>query len=127
MDIKIQLLEKEITSIKSVEIKEALDKDYKHLVGIAIADELCSVKALIETAKVKGVEFLPENFEAANIISSKAVEPNKRFFMLFNVVDINGDDLIIHFSDPGFAANYNLKIQVLLTNHPEDIRNALNN
>jgi hypothetical protein len=61
-DIKIQLLEKEITVGKTTEIKEALDKDYKYLVGIAIADGVCDDLSIIEIAKVRGVEFLPNDF-----------------------------------------------------------------
>ncbi len=126
-DIKIQLFEKEITSGETVEIKEALDKDYKYLVGIAIADGVCSDSAIIEIAKIKGLEFLPSDFEAVNIIATKNVNPNKRFFTLFNMVKINGDDLVINFIDSAFADSYNLKIQVLLTNNPEGIKDALNN
>jgi len=126
-DIIIQLFEKEITSGETVEIKEALDKDYKYLVGIAIADGVCSDSAIIEIAKIKGLEFLPPDFEAVNIIASKNVDPNMRFFTLFNMVKISGDDLVIHFIDSAFADSYNLKIQVLLTNNPEGIKDALNN
>ena len=124
-DIKIQLLEKEITAPNTEEIKEAMDKDYKYLVGIAIADGTVSNKAIIESAKVKGVEFLPEDFEARNIIASNSVEPNKRFFMLFDPVEIKGDDLVIHFIDAGVTNPYDLKIQVLLTNNPQEVRDAL--
>ena len=123
-DIKIQLLEVEIINIKTTELKDALDKDYKYLVGIAIANDVCSEDAIIEIAKVKGYEFLPEDFEAVNIVSSISVEPNKRFFTLFNAVKINGDDLVIHVRDPGFTNNYDLKIQALLTNHPEEVKDA---
>jgi len=121
-DIKIQMLEQVIDSNKSFEIKEALDKDYKYLIGIAITDGVCSDKSIIESARIKGMEFLPEDFEAVNIIASKSVCPNKRFFCLFNSIEIKGDDLSITFIDPGFAANYNLKIQVLITNDLEDAR-----
>ena len=125
-DITIQLLEKKITSNSSVEIRDALDKDYKYLVGLAIVDGVCSGTSLIEIAKVKGVEFLPENFEAVNIVASKHVEPNKRFFSLFNPVQIRGDDLIINFIDTEFDTDYTLKIQALLTNHPKEIKDVLN-
>ncbi len=123
-DIKIQLLEKEITSNKTFIIKDSLDKDYKYFVGIAISDGICSDKSILETAKIKGTEFLPEDFEAVNIIASKSVCPNKRFFCLFNPVEISGDDIIIDFIDPGYATDYMMRIQVLLTNNPEDIKNA---
>lgn len=33
-DIKIQLIEKEIDSNASIDFKEALDKDYKYMIGI---------------------------------------------------------------------------------------------
>jgi hypothetical protein len=123
-DIKIQLVEAEINSGKTIEIKEALDKDYKYLVGLAIPDGVCSDKSTL-SAKVKGVEFLPTDFEAVNIISSKSVEPNKRFFTLFNAVEINGDNLIINFTDLLFRSRYDLKIQVLLTNNLKEIKDVL--
>lgn len=116
-DIKIQVFEVDIISTNSTQIKEALDKDYKYLVGIAIADGVCSDASIVESAKVKGMEFLPSDFEAVNIISSKAVEPDKRFFSVFNVVEISGEDLIIDFKDEDYSADYILRIQVLLTNH----------
>ncbi|MDD2636394.1 MAG: hypothetical protein PHW82_12960 [Bacteroidales bacterium] len=119
-DIKIQMIEQHINSSKSIELKDALDKDYKYLIGIAIADGVCSDKSIIETAKIKGMEFLPEDFEAVNIIASKSVCPNKRFFCLFNPIEIKGDDLTITFNDPKYAADYVLKIQVLLTNDLSD-------
>ncbi len=123
-DIKIQLVEIEINSSRSIEIKEALDKDYKFLVGLAIIDGVCSDKSTI-SAKVKGVEFLPTDFEAVNIISSKSVEPNRRFFTLFNAVEINGDNLIINFTDTENSSRYDLKIQVLLTNNLKEIKDVL--
>jgi len=125
-DIKIQLVEKEIVSNQTHEIKEALDKDYRYMVGIAIADGIGSGRAVIETAKVKGVEFLPEGFEAVNITASKAVQPNRRFFTLFNAVEVSGDDLVVLFRDLGFTNNYVLKIQVLLTNNPQEVKNGFN-
>ena len=121
-DIKIQLIEQLIDSNKSFDLKDALDKDYQYMIGIAIADGVCSDKSIIETAKIKGMEFLPEDFEAVNLIANKSVCPNKRFFCLFNPIEIKGDDLTITFSDSGFAANYVLKIQVLLTNDLNDAR-----
>ncbi len=121
-DIKIQLIEKEIDSNKSIDLKEALDKDYKYMIGIAIADSVCSDKSILESSRIKGMEFLPEDFEVVNVIANKSVCPNKRFFCLFNPIEIKGDDLNITFIDPGYAANYILKIQVLLTNDLSDAR-----
>ena len=116
-DIKIQVFEVDIISANSTQIKEALDKDYKYLVGIAIADGVCSDASIVESAKVKGMEFLPSDFEAVNIISSKAVEPDKRFFSVFNAVEISGEDLILNFKDEDYATDYTLRVQVLLTNY----------
>ena len=121
-DIKIQLIEQLIDSNKSFDLKDALDKDYKYMIGISISDGVCSDKSIIETAKIKGMEFLPEDFEAVNLIANKSVCPNKRFFCLFNPIEIKGDDLSITFNDPGYAADYTLKIQVLLTNDLSDAR-----
>ena len=64
------------------------------------------------------------DFEAVNIIATKAVQPNKRFFCLFDPIKISGDDLVIDFIDPLFAAPYTLKVQVLLTNMPEELRDV---
>jgi len=116
-DIKIQVFEVDIISANSTQLKEALDKDYKYLVGIAIADGVCSDVSIVESAKVKGMEFLPNDFEVVNIISSKSVEPDKRFFSVFNAVEISGEDLIINFKDEDYATDYTLRVQVLLTNH----------
>lgn len=121
-DIKIQLIEQLIESNKSFDLKNALDKDYKYMIGIAIADGVCSDKSILESSRIKGTEFLPEDFEAVNIIASKSVCPNKRFFCLFNPIEINGDDLTIRFIDSGYATDYVLKIQVLLTNDLSDAR-----
>jgi len=118
-EIKIQLLEAEIISDQATEVKDALDKDYKYMIGLAITDGQCSDASIIEEAKLKGYEFLPSGFEAVNLISSKSVSPNKRFFSLFDPVVINGDDLTIIFKDVGFSDPYTLKIQVLLTNNIE--------
>jgi len=121
-DIKIQMLEKLIDSNNSIDIKEALDKDYKYMIGIAITDGICTDKAILESSRIKGMEFLPEDFEAVNLIANKSVCPNKRFFCLFNPIEIKGDDLSITFKDPGYAGNYTMKIQLLLTNDLNDAR-----
>ena len=123
-DIKIQLFEVEISNASKPVIKDAFDKDYKYFVGISIPDENCSDKSIIKIAKVKGFEFLPNDFEAINIISSKAVDPNKRFFCLFDPIRIYGDDLELSFYDTNIVNPYTLKLQVLLTNDPEELRNV---
>lgn len=124
-DFIIQCLDGEITSIKTTELKDSLDKDYSHIVGIAISDVHCSDKSILEIVKVKGLELLPENFEASHLLSSKSVAPNKRFFSWFKPMPVSGDEITIRFRDPDFANPYNLQVQLLLTNNPKETRNVL--
>ena len=125
MDFIVQSLEQEIDSDQIFEFKETLDYGFKYLVGIAISDVHCSDTAILEVVKVKGMDILPERFEAAHLMSSKNVAPNKRFFSWFQPVPISGDEMTIRFRDPDYAAKYNLQVQVLLCNNPEIIRNVL--
>jgi|GEM_PF-6980717 len=121
----IQCIDKEISSNKVHELKEELDKDYKYVVGIAISNVNASENSILERVKIKGMDVLPEKFEAAHIMSSGAVAPNKRFFSWFKPVPVSGDELIIRFYDPDWAISYNLQVQILLTNNLEEIINVL--
>ncbi|HNQ68824.1 MAG TPA: hypothetical protein PKN32_10625 [Bacteroidales bacterium] len=121
----IQCIDKEISSNKVHELKEELDKDYKYVVGIAISNVNASENSILEQVKIKGMDVLPEKFEAAHIMSSGAVAPNKRFFSWFKPVPVSGDELIIRFYDPDWAISYNLQVQILLTNNLEEIINVL--
>ena len=123
----VQTMDAMITSNSIHEIKEHLDSDFTHLVGIAISDIHCSDKSIINLVKVKGIDILPENFEAAHIITSKNVEPNKKFYTMFQPVIINGDEISVKFTDTEFSAttsDYRLQIFLLLTNNPENINRA---
>ena len=123
----VQTLDKTITSRKMHEIKEHLDSDFSHLVGIAISDIRCSSKSVINQMKVKGIDILPENFEASHIITSANVEPNNRFYTMFEPVTTSGDEITIRFTDENYHSDYNLQIHLLLTNKPEKIRRAVFN
>ncbi len=112
----VQLLDTTISSPKTHEIKAGLDKDYKYLVGIAVSERGLGPKSLLEQVKVKGVEVIPSNFEVTHLKSSTAVPPNKRFFSWFKPVPIAGDELVIKLIDPDFVSDYQVQIQVLLTN-----------
>lgn len=121
----IQCIDKEITSDQIHELKEELDKDYKYVVGIAISDVNASKNSVLELVKIKGMDVLPEKFEAAHVMSAPAVAPNKRFFSWFRPVQVAGDEMVIRFRDPDWNKNYNLQVQVLLTNNPVEIVNVL--
>lgn len=121
----IQTVDKQITSSNAHEIKEQLDSDYSYLVGIAISDVFCSTKSVLETVKVKGIEILPEGFEAVHIITSKNVNPNNRFYTMFEPMQTRGDDITIRFSDPDYSEPYNLQVHLLLTNNTESIKREL--
>ena len=126
MHFIVNLIEIEV-STGNVEVKEALDPDYKFLVGIAVPDGKFSAEAILESIKIKGREFLPPGLEMGALVSTKAVEPNKRFFTLFKPVEIKGDDLIIRVKEPSTTRTiFNVNIQVMLTNHPTDLLNVLN-
>ena len=120
----VQTMDKVITSVKMHELKEQLDSDYSHLVGIAISDTHCSPKAVLNLIKIKGIELLPENFEVAHILTSRNVEPNSKFYTMFEPVSINGDDMMLRFTDSLWRTDYNLQIHLLLTNNPENINRA---
>ena len=120
----VQTLDKTITSDKMHELREHLDSDFSHLVGIAISDIRCSAKAVLNTVKLKGIEILPEDFEVAHIITSAHVEPNNRFYTMFEPVSISGDEISIKFTDGDYNQDYNLQIHLLLSNQPENIRRA---
>jgi len=121
----VQTLDQTITSDKMHEFKEHLDSDYSHLVGIAISDTYCSPKAILNLVKVKGIDMLPDNFEVAHIIASTNVEPNNRFYTLFEPVSTNGDEITIKFTDEEYHKDYNLQIHLLLSNQPENVRRSL--
>ena len=120
----VQTLDKTITSDKMHELREHLDSDFSHLVGIAISDIRCSPKAILNLVKVKGIEILPEDFELAHIITSANVEPNSRFYTMFEPISTSGDEITVKFTDSTFHSNYNLQIHLLLTNQPENIKRA---
>jgi hypothetical protein len=121
----VQCLDKQIESVEVHELKDKLDADYSHLVGIAVSDSHCSAEAILEQLKVKGIDILPEKFEIAHIMSSTNVEPNARFYTLFEPVETRGDDIVIRFSDPDWREAYNLQIHLLLTNQPENIKRVV--
>lgn len=121
----IQCIDKEITSDQVHEIKEELDKDYKNVVGIAISDVNCGRNSVLEQVKIKGTDVLPEKFESAHLMSSGSVAPNKRFFSWFKPVQVLGDEMVIRFRDPDWNKAYNLQVQVLLTNNPQEIVDVL--
>jgi hypothetical protein len=125
LDFIIQNIDKVITSTDVHEIKETLDHDYAYLIGISISDVFCSRKSILDQVKIKGAELISEKFEAIHIMSSSSVQPNKRFFSLFKAVKTSGDEIIIKFHDPDWAADYNLQIQVLLANNPEKLIDVL--
>lgn len=124
-EFAVQCIDGEITSDQVHELKESLDKDFSHIVGIAISDTFCSKRSVLELVKVKGIDLLPDNFEAAHIMTSENVAPNKRFFSWFKPATTNGDEIVIRFRDPDFVARYNLQVQVLLTNNPEKTSDVL--
>lgn len=124
-DFIIQCIDKEIASDQIHEIKEELDKDYKHVIGIAISDVNCGRNSILEQVKIKGTDVLPEKFEAAHLMSSGNVAPNKRFFSWFKPVPVNGDEMVIRFRDPDWNKVYNLQVQVLLTNNPKELVDVL--
>ena len=121
----IQCIDKVIVNDKVHELKEELDKDFKYLVGIAISNTNASEKSILEQVKIKGMDVLPERFEASHVMSSGSVAPNKRFFSWFKPVPVSGDEMTIKFYDPSWSSNYNLQVQLLLTNNPEEIINVL--
>ena len=120
----IQTLDKTIKSDKMHELKEHLDSDYRYLVGIAISDAQCSPYAFINLLKLKGVDILPEDFEVAHIITSSHVEPNNRFYTMFEPVSSNGDEITLRFTDINYRKDYNLQVHLLLTNQVENIKRA---
>ena len=120
----VQTMDKQITSAKMHELKEQLDSDYKYLVGIAISDIRCSPKAILNLVKVKGIDILPEDFEVAHIITSANVEPNNRFYTMFESVSTSGDEITVRFTDISYHSDYNLQIHLLLTNQPESLKRA---
>ena len=120
----VQTLDKIITSDQMHELREHLDSDYKYLVGIAISNIRCSSKAILNHIKVKGIELLPEDFEVAHIITSTNVEPNNRFYTMFEPISTSGDEITIKFTDVAYHSDYNLQIHLLLTNQPENIKRA---
>lgn len=124
-DFIVQCLDVLITNDQVHEIKEELDKDYKFLAGIAISNVNCSRESILEIVKIKGQDLLPEDFEAAHVMSSENVAPNKRFFSWFKPVQVSGDEMVIRFRDPAYIKNYNLQVQVLLTNNLEEVFNVL--
>jgi len=121
----IQCIDMQITSANTHELKEQLDNDYSHLVGISISDTYCSTKAVLEQVKVKGADILPSDFEAVHIMTSRNVEPNKRFYTLFEAVETQGDEIVVRFKDSLYSSNYNLQIHLLLTNNPENINRGI--
>ena len=120
----VQTMDKQITSAKMHELKEQLDSDYKYLVGIAISDIRCSPKAVLNLIKIKGIDLLPEDFEVAHILTSNNVEPNSKFYTMFEPVSTRGDEVSVRFTDSEWRADYNLQIHLLLTNQPENINRA---
>jgi hypothetical protein len=122
LEFIIQTIDVQITSNNIHEIKENLDNDYSHLLGISISDVFCSDKSILELVKVKGVDLLPDKFEAIHIMSSKHIAPNKRFYTLFEPVETRGDEIVVRFSDPDYSDIYNLQIHLLLSNKPEDFK-----
>ncbi|PLX10623.1 MAG: hypothetical protein C0594_04700 [Marinilabiliales bacterium] len=125
MDFIVQCIDKEIVSDQVHELKDNLDPDYKFVVGIALSDVNCSPASILEQLKVKGIEILPENFEAVHIMSSKAVQPNKRFYAWFKPIQVAGDELVVKFRDPDWSKVYKLQFQLLLTNNPNGLTSAL--
>ena len=123
----VQTMDKVITSARMLELKEQLDSDYKYLVGIAISDAHCSPKAVLNLIKIKGIDLLPENFEVAHILTSSNVEPNSKFYTMFEPVSTNGDDMVVRFTDAEWSADYNLQIHLLLTNNPEEVKRGVFN
>ena len=120
----VQTMDKVITSVKMHELKEQLDSDYSHLVGIAISDTHCSPKSVLNLIKIKGIDLLPEDFEVAHILTSNNVEPNSKFYTMFEPASTSGDEMVLRFTDTEWRADYNLQIHLLLTNNPENINRA---
>ncbi len=120
----VQTMDKVITSVKMHELKEQLDSDYSHLVGIAISDTHCSPNAVLNLIKIKGIDLLPEDFEVAHILTSNNVEPNSKFYTMFEPASTSGDEMVLRFTDTEWRADYNLQIHLLLTNNPENINRA---
>ena len=124
-DFIIQAIDAEITSNETHVLKDSLDQDYSHLVGISISNVFCSEKAILEQVKVKGIDVLPEDFEAIHLMTSSSVEPNKRFFSWFSPVDISGDDIVIKFKDSEYADSYKFQVNLLLANNPKEVLDVL--
>ena len=117
----VQTIDAQITSDGVHEIKDNLDSDYSHLVGIALSDVFCSTKSVLKIVKLRGLEILPEDFEAVHIITSRNVAPNERFYTLFEPLETRGDEITVKFYDADFSTNYNLQIHLLLSNEPEKV------
>ena len=125
-DFIIQAIDADILSNETHILKDSLDQEYSHIIGISISNIFCSERSILEQVKVKGVEILPENFEAVHIMSSNNVQPNKRFFTWFNPVAISGDEIVIKFNDPWFSdVGYRLQVNLLLANNPKEVLDAL--
>ncbi len=124
-DFIIQAIDAEITSNETHVLKDSLDQDYSHLVGISISNVFCSEKAILEQVKVKGIDVLPEDFEAIHLMTSSSVEPNKRFFSWFSPVEISGDDIVIKFKDSEYADSYKFQVNLLLANNPKEVLDVL--
>ncbi len=124
-DFIIQAIDAEITSNETHVLKDSLDQDYSHLVGISISNVFCSEKAILEQVKVKGIDVLPEDFEAIHLMTSSSVEPNKRFFSWFSPVEISGDDIVIKFKDSEYADSYKFQVNLLLANNHKKVLDVL--
>lgn len=125
-DFVIQLVKLNVKQ-EITEVKESLDGDYKYLIGITIPDRKFSVDATLESIKIKGNEFLPEGLELSALISSRSVEPNKRFFTLFKPIEIKGDDIVLKIREPKLKDSFDINIQLLLSNNPEEMKDVLDN
>ena len=115
MKSKIQLLESEITTRGSlVRLSDELDRNYAHLVGIAMLDTI-SPSHEFRSSTIEGREVFPKNFEVAFLQSSHHVSPKDRFFPLRE--QAGGNRIEIEFQDRSPEVSfspYTLKIYLLL-------------
>ena len=113
----LQLIQKEVPSAgATVRISEELDKDFKHLSGIAMVD-FEGVRSVLLHSSLDGNELFPKDWEVASFQTSITVPPDERYFTLEDRI-AEGNRLEMEFKDGGTAANYpyTLKINLRLSN-----------
>lgn len=120
MNQKIQLIEKQIPNAgATVRVSEELDKDFEHLTGIAVLDNI-GLNSILLYSSIDGNELFPKNFEVSFFQSNLFVAPDERFLTL-KEKKAKGNRLELDFQDGGTAPNYpyTLKIYLKLSNQEQ--------